>query len=194
MTHNRIDSPNQDQKSQVQAELLEVILQDREVIYPWNPADSAIEDTLQALEEEYPLMDWSEAETEARAQDFFSQLERCWESSASATVMERLRERFGGQVPQDYLAAIAQQVESFTNATRSPLEQLVNCVQPLLSNWSPEDLQVFARPLAYAMRSGIDETAEFTLPRHWNELSEVEQAKYTLQIAHYALNQTQDWE
>ncbi|MDB9313219.1 hypothetical protein PN462_08920 [Spirulina sp. CS-785/01] len=190
MTQNRMDSPNQDSKFQVQGELLEVILQD-EVIYPWNPADAAVEDYLQTLEDQYAVADWSEAETEARSQDFFAQLERCWPTDSSTPVVNRLMDRFGGQVPQDYLSAIAQQVETVANATLSPLERLVNCVQPLLSNWSTDDLQVFARPMAYAMRSGPGNTA-VNLPKHWNELSEVEQAKYTLQIAHYALNQAQE--
>ena len=68
----------------------------------------------------------------------------------------------------------------------SPLEQLIQCVKPLLSNWSEDDLHIFARPLVYQMRG----TTEFK-QAPWDELSEIDQVRLTMKIAQDAIVQFQ---
>ena len=54
--------------------------------------------------------------------------------------------------------------------------------------WAEDDLRVFARPLAYAMRG---EVASEPSSNDWAALSEIEQAKLTLAIAKYAMEHVQ---
>jgi len=67
---------------------------------------------------------------------------------------------------------------------------LVECVQTVLPNCETETLLVLARPYAYAMRGLEPQNAESTISdinnREWTVLSEIEQAKVSLAIAHYA--------
>jgi hypothetical protein len=132
---------------------------------------------------EIPATEW-----DSRAQAFFAQVESCWPATASSLV-ESLQSKFSENIPTDWLTAIAAQAQQLTTAGLSPIEQLVECVKPLLTDWSVDDLQVFARPLAYAMRSGAP-AAE--LPdQAWDTLSPVEQARSLLQVAKCALDEVQ---
>lgn len=71
-----------------------------------------------------------------------------------------------------------------------PVEQLVQSVQDLLSNWATDDLLVMARPYAYAMRCnpGVDNPDNIVRPLEWIELSEMERAKLTILIAQHAID------
>jgi len=60
-------------------------------------------------------------------------------------------------------------------------DRLVVCLSELFPQWSPEDLEVFARPYAYTMRNGQSETTIET--EDWQSLSEIEQIRRSAAIA-----------
>jgi hypothetical protein len=73
------------------------------------------------------------------------------------------------------------------------VDQLVESVQTVLTDWETDDLQVMARPLAFSMRGGQEEVLEVLLQSvrqtDWEALSELEQARLSLAIARYALGE-----
>lgn len=153
--------------------------------YPWTPAEA---DEFFASLEHNLLDGLDDQEVSDRSQAFFQKLDQLWDPSLQV----RLSRKFV-TVPQTVLAAIAQQAITLIHQSNQVADQLadqlVNCVQTVLPQWAAEDLYVFARPVAYAMRG--DEGALDLSQRDWQALSEVEQAKLTLAIAKYALQQVQ---
>lgn len=184
--------------SGIQGELLEALLQPEEDFYPWNPAEPEAEEYFAELERGFLLSNWQDDEIKLASQAFFNQLHNtCNQLVLSATdrLKISLSQRFADFVPQSWLDAITSRAEQIFSANLSLAEQLVLCVKPLLPNWAEEDLFVFARPLANAMR-GID-SAEEELPngirqREWTELSQIEQVRLSLTIAHSALLQLEN--
>jgi hypothetical protein len=176
-------------RSQAEVELLHALLQTDQSPYPWNPAEPESDAYFAALEQEFGLEDWSADEIAVRSQTLFTQLDQLW-------VQTTLSQRFAAHVPQTLLKAIAQQAQQVVAANLSLADQLVQCVREILPNWGEEDLQVFARPLAYAMR-GTESDLNQTIgvrSANWAELSEVEQARLSLAIAHQAITQLQQAE
>ena len=190
---------SQDSLNQVFGELIESIFSD-EPNYVWNPADPATEDYLTSLEENFSLLDATDSEEiTTRAENLFSHLNQCWEFTTASVVKKSLLEQFGNFVPSSWLEDIVNQAQEIVSTNLSSMDKLVQCVQPLLLNWegrfTEEDLFTFARPLAYAMRSGANpanESANFVRQAPWDKLSPVEQAKLSMAIAQYALVQLQE--
>lgn len=169
------------------AQLLELLLTD-ELVYPEPQVTHELYWT--EVESAFSVADWSEAELATRSEHFFATLATCWSSHRSRSLQAQLQARFGQLVPTDWLETISDRAQALLEAGLSPLEELVTCVEPLLTNWTIEDLQVFARPVAYAMRSA--EAPEAELPtKDWTALSPVEQARLTMQVAQYALKAAQ---
>ncbi|MEB3291550.1 MAG: hypothetical protein VKJ24_00175 [Synechococcales bacterium] len=152
------------------------------IAYPWNPAESINFLVSDELDDIFNGLDPQEIDD--RAQDFFATLNQLWEQS----LQSRLSRKFAN-VPQQILKAIAEQADQIVTTSTDLADQLVTCVQAALPLWNTEDLYVFARPVAYAMRGENNLNPSADLQRDWESLSEVEQAKLTLAIAHYALNQ-----
>ncbi len=184
----------EDAFSQMQAELLSLILQPEDTNYPWNPADLGTEAFFTALEQQFELEEWSDEEISVRSLRLFTSLNSCWEQASSATtdtLTASLLDKFGARVPQAWLEAIAQKAQAVISSNLSVAQKLVQCVQQQLPNWGEEDLIVFSRPLAYAMR-GENNPVESTLnaipERDWSELSDVEQVRLSMAIARYALD------
>ena len=176
-----------DSQTQAQMELLATIVQ-TDVAYPWNPAQLESESYLAALEQEFALSDsFSDSDIALKSQVLFSQLEQVWLTTA---LQKSLREKFA-RVPQDFLARIAQSVQNATVKYQSLADQMVECVLDILPQWAEEDLQVLARPLAYAMREVDSEGAQLAMAarRPWAQLSEIEQARVSLAVARYAISQ-----
>ncbi|MEG4232388.1 hypothetical protein QUA40_09770 [Microcoleus sp. Pol11C3] len=176
-----------DSQTQAQMELLATIVQ-TDVAYPWNPAQLESESYLAALEQEFALSDsLSDSDIALKSQVLFSQLEQVWLTTA---LQKSLREKFA-RVPQDFLASIAQSVQNATVKYQSLADQMVECVLDILPQWAEEDLQVLARPLAYAMRDVDSEGGELVMAtkRPWAQLSEIEQARVSLAVARYAISQ-----
>lgn len=176
-----------DSLPQAQMELLATIVQ-TDVAYPWNPAQLESESYLTALEQEFALSDsFSDSDIAQKSQVLFAQLEQVWLTTA---LQKSLREKFA-RVPQDFLARIAQSVQNATVKYQSLADQMVECVLDILPQWAEEDLQVLARPLAYAMREVDSEGAQLVMAarRPWAQLSEIEQARVSLAVARYAISQ-----
>jgi hypothetical protein len=176
-----------DSQTQAQMELLATIIQ-TDVAYPWNPAQLESESYLTALEQEFALSDsFSDSDIAQKSQVLFAQLEQVWLTTA---LQKSLREKFA-RVPQDFLTRIAQSVQNATVKYQSLADQMVECVLDILPQWAEEDLQVLARPLAYAMREVDSEGAQLVMAtrKPWAQLSEIEQARVSLAVARYAISQ-----
>ena len=176
-----------DSLPQAQMDLLATIVQ-TDVAYPWNPAQLESESYLTALDQEFALSDtFSDSDIAQKSQVLFAQLEQVWLTTA---LQKSLREKFA-RVPQDFLARIAQSVQNATVKYQSLADQMVECVLDILPQWAEEDLQVLARPLAYAMRDVDAEGAQLVMAtrKPWAQLSEIEQARVSLAVARYAISQ-----
>jgi hypothetical protein len=149
------------------------------------PLDPSIADNWFSDLSANPLLDGlSDADVLDRSDRFFSSMGQLWTDDLAAVLMRKFV-----TVPQSILRTIALKAENLSTASGELADQLINCVQESLPNWAEDDLRVFARPLAYAMR-GQDEKAEAP-NKDWAGLSEVEQAKLTLTIAKYAIDHAQ---
>jgi aryl carrier-like protein len=170
------------------AEIEVVEMPQGKISYPWNPADPNADAFFTELEQGFSLDDWQEDEMVARSQSFFSHLDQLW---TTTSLRSSLAQKFTA-MPQTLLNAIAHQAQQVVAASNSLADQLVQCVQEVLPTWADEDLQVLARPLAYAMRddaNAIDATLDSIRPVAWHELSETEQAKMSLAVARWAIDQ-----
>ncbi|BAZ68826.1 MAG: hypothetical protein KME28_05005 [Pelatocladus maniniholoensis HA4357-MV3] len=191
--------------SQIELEFLEALLQPEDGTYPWNPGDEESEEYFHHLEEHFVLQDVLEEELTTRCEDFYNQLEALWTSHAPSynhntdsiiigQLQESLQSRLSTDVPKQWLKAIAQKAADIFTTQQSMANQLVECVQAVLPGWGSDDLLVLARPYAYAMRSSESQkTAETVVnqvsEQEWTNLSEIEQARVSLAIAYYALQQ-----
>lgn len=187
----------EDALSGTQGELLEALLQPEEDFYPWNPAEPEAEAYFAELERGFLLDHWQEEEAvQCSSQALFDQLHQCWAtpvSSATDTLKVSLSQGFANFVPQAWLEAIASKARQVFQSNLSLADQLVLCVEPLLPNWAEEDLLVLARPWAYAMRGTSEPSWEKTpsveQALEWRELSQMEQVRLSLAVAHSALTQ-----
>jgi hypothetical protein len=186
-------------QSQAELELLQIILQGSVSCYPCNPAEPEAEAYFAALEQEVFKAGWTEEDFAAPAQMLANQLNRLWDAvpaqdAASRILNTEFFQRFSTQVPQHLLNTIVQRAQQVISSNLSLADQLVHTVQDCLPTWGEEDLQVLARPFAYAMRgSSGAEVLEVALRSvrcaEWQELSSIEQARLSLAIARYAIDQ-----
>ncbi len=181
MAHYQAEHLPSNDRDRLEAELLAAILSDR--CYPWEPSAPSAADYFEERDADFDLSDWSETEVTERASHLFAQLDRCW--TAPDTVPPALWAQFGERVPRAWLATIAERARELACENRSALEQLVACARPVLTGWADEDLQVFARPLAYAMRGERDRSV--LSDKAWADLSTTERARCALEIAERAL-------
>lgn len=188
-------------QGQAELELLQLILEQpndlQDLPYPYNPADPEADAYFDALEQEVLALGWSEADLMAEGRTLSHHVDQLWASLAtpevSTSVAEELLHQLSARVPQQILNGIMQKARQVFNQKLSLSDQLVQCVQSYVPMWGVEDLQVFARPLAYAMRAPESESLDSTLQTvrvaDWHELSDVEQARLSLAIARYAIAQ-----
>lgn len=197
--------------SQLDLELLSALLEPEDATYPWNPADEESEIYFRQLEEQF-AQDLTDEEFTTSSEAFYGKLDTLWSEISEysyykcntnnlslANLQETLHSAFAASVPQSWLNAIAQKASEMFDTRRSIGEQLVECVQAMLPSWGTEDLYVLARPFAYAMRGSFIENAASTTisdieNREWTALSQIEQAKVSLAIAHYAFTQLNQFE
>jgi hypothetical protein len=155
------------------------------IAYPWNPAES--EEFFNELEQDFSW-NLSDEEISIKSKSFFAQVDQLFSASS---LEASLAHKFA-TVPQAWLNAIAKQAQQVASSSAVLADQLVQCVQDVLPTWAEDDLQVLARPLAYAMRGDdtdvVDSTVSKIRPVAWEELSETEQAKLSLAVARYALS------
>lgn len=188
----------------MELDLLEALLESVDATYPWNPADEESESYFQQLEQQFALQDLLEAELTTRSEDFYNHLDTVWSgiticdnNTTEKTVADHLQENLStvlaASVPQTWLKALVHKAAEVLASQQSTGEQLVACVQSVLPNWAAEDIFVLARPFTYAMRSSTQQSLASVINdvghRDWTDLSEIEQAKASLAIAYYTLNQ-----
>lgn len=196
MSFNSQSAPNH--LSQAEAELMDCLLASPAANYPWNPADPETEEYYTQTDADFSLDDWSDEEIGQKSQSFFASIQSCWDdvpsSEPAISPLAALTAKFGARVPQQWLSQIAANVSNLATSNLEPVEQLVQSVQGLLSNWATDDLLVMARPYAYAMRcnTGVDNPENIVRSLDWAELSEIERAKFTILIAQYALDLSQE--
>jgi hypothetical protein len=190
--------PEHHNLSEAEAELMDCLLAASTANYPWNPADPETECYYTKTDGNFSLDDWSDEEIGQKSQSFFNSIHSCWDDAPSAepaiSPLAALTTKFGARVPQQWLSQIAANVSTIATSNLEPVEQLVQSVQNLLSNWATDDLLVMARPYAYAMRCnpGVDNPENIVRSLDWEKLSEVERAKFTILIAQYAIDLQQD--
>lgn len=188
-------------KSQAELELLNALLQ-LDVSYPWNPADPGSEAFLANLDKEWRFDEIGAEDLRARSQSLLNKLDQIWSpcpqpAPQMAGLVEALHRRFNEaktgstlRIPQAWLEAIASRASELLSTNLSLAEQLVECVRQQLPDWREDDLQVLARPFAYAMRGESLESTLATLSqKDWTALSEIEKARLSLAIARYALSE-----
>ncbi|WP_013320799.1 hypothetical protein [Gloeothece verrucosa] len=179
-------SKSEDALVTVRSELLSSILEE-EFAYSWNQDALSADLYVTELEDDFALCDClDDEELTSGADQLFSNLHQCWSQADHSVVKLTLWERFGQVVPSHQLDKIMDYAQNIASLNLSPLEQLIQCVKPLLSHWSEDDLQIFARPLVYAMR-GTTELRQAP----WDELSEIDQVRLTMKIAQEAIVQFQ---
>jgi len=163
---------------------LEIVTQPEEDFYPWEPAQEETFSYFDRQEQVFSLScNFDEAKLKNRGQNLFSHLGKR-STIQWATIQQGLLDRFAG-IPTAWLESIATAAQAVVQQKISLQDKLVTSVQSLLEQWAEEDLQVLARPLAYAMRGNTEENQAFT--GVWEELSPLEQARWSLAIAKAAL-------
>lgn len=185
---------------QAERELLQLILQS-EASYPWNPAEPGAEAYFVELEQQVEAS-WSDIELAAQGQALSTKLGQLWatvlpaataQNTTAQSLSADLFGQFSAQVPKALLDKIIGRANQIITTNLSLADQLVQCVQELLPEWGEDDLQVLARPFAYAMRGAETEMLEAALRSvrcaAWTELSGIEQARLSLAIARYAIAQ-----
>lgn len=191
----------------IELEFLQAVLSDD--TYPWlnaqDPSNTAYFDT---LEEDWQSHASEEENSAIAAQEaqFFQRLEQVWanvdaattqpsasSSDALATIQSTLIEQFQERIPVEMIRSLTHTVHRAASQPLSLADQLVQSVQNILPEWGTEDLQVLARPYAFAMRGPESDKLEVALRSvryaAWTELSGVEQARLSLAIARYTLSQ-----
>lgn len=171
-------------------ELLTLLLEESDV-YPWYPPTAG--DYYEESDRAFDLDEaYDPAEIEVRANGFFSSLDCCLSTSEpSESLVAVLLQQFT-QAPQDWLEAIANRARELAHLNLAPTERLVQCVQPLLAQWSEDDLLVFARPVALAMRSQNLTSPQSELD--WEQCSAIEKARYAMNAAQCAFDCLEDSE
>ncbi|MEM9213810.1 MAG: hypothetical protein AAGD25_05635 [Cyanobacteria bacterium P01_F01_bin.150] len=198
-----------EQQAETELELLQVLLSDE--AYPWSvdtDTDNAHQQYFNRLESQWN-QDLAAAEVEAiatKGRVFFQHLDQAWGNAdaqlsqagptqlpALASIQAILTEKFQDRIPTNLIHALTHKAHELAAQPLSLAEQLVQSVQDILPEWGTEDLQVLARPYAYAMRGPETDKLEVALRsvRHatWAELSRVEQARLGLAIARYTFSQ-----
>ncbi len=176
-------------------ELLQVLCEDEEAIYPWIPATLESEAYLNDLEQETAQFEaWSEQALAEGATQFYAHLDQLLTLAGPQPLVAVVQERFAALIPQSIIEAIATKAQQVVSSSHSLTHQLIDCVSEVMHQWETEDLEVLARHFAFSMRgpeleTTINKTLENVRPLEWDALSEVEQARLSLAAACYSLDQ-----
>jgi hypothetical protein len=180
-------------QAQTELELLQLIVQE-EQSYPWNPAEPGTEAYFAELEQ-MVATEWYPGELAMQGKALAQQLDQMWSTLPSMAPAPHtdLFQQLASHIPQQIVDSIVQRARQVLASNLSIADQMVQCVQELIPGWGEEDLQVLARPFAFAMRSSETESLEAALRSvrcaAWTELSGVEQARLSLALARYAIAQ-----
>ncbi|MGD1898749.1 MAG: hypothetical protein ACFB16_17560 [Phormidesmis sp.] len=176
--------------SATQAELLQRVL-DPEQSAPWLSADVADEYAKQ-VNTAGQALEISDEESAQGWEGLSITLAQIW---GSTTLLSQLQAKFAGRLPSDFLMAIGEKAQQVAKGGQPMVNQLIACVQDGFENMATADLQVMARPMAFAMRGSsadefVDATIQSVRKADWDALSPIEQARLSLAAARYAISQT----
>ncbi|TRV48077.1 MAG: hypothetical protein EWV53_01355 [Microcystis panniformis Mp_MB_F_20051200_S9] len=165
---------------QINAELLAILIEE-EVTYPWDVTAVEGNDPLDVTKTPFSLCEGLEATgIEAQAHRFFSSLHQTF-PTVSLSSQSNILDKFACLLPAEHLNRLVESAENLVNSQLDNFDRLVVCLSELFPQWSPEDLEVFARPYAYTMRNGQSKTTIDT--EDWQSLSEIEQIRRSAAIA-----------
>jgi hypothetical protein len=165
---------------QITAELLAILIEEEDT-YPWDVTAVESYDPLDVTETPFSLCEGLEATVlEGQAHGFFNSLHQKF-PTVSVSSWSNIFDKFASLLPAEHLNRLIESAENLVNSQLDDFERLVVCLSELFPQWSPEDLQVFARPYAYTMRNGQSETNIQT--KNWQNLSEIEQIRRSAAIA-----------
>ncbi|MEL6492118.1 MAG: hypothetical protein AAFV85_20070 [Cyanobacteria bacterium J06634_6] len=182
--------------SKTQAELLQSIL-DTEQSSPWVAAETAgaYDETLAAAGE---ALEFSDEEAASGWQGLSATLSQIWgDATGESSMLARLQAKFANRLPSDVLAMIGEKAQQVVQSGQPMVDQLITCVQDGFENMATADLQVMARPMAFAMRGNsaeefVDATISSVRVDEWSALSPIEQARLSLAAARYAISQADE--
>ena len=190
-------SPSSDQTPRreiatAQSELLQNVL-DTELSTPWITTEVA-DEYADTVDEAGLALEFSDDEVAKGWEGLSATLNQIW---SDTTLLSGLQAKFADRLPSDFLAAIGAKAQQVAKSGQPMIDQLISCVQDGFENMATADLQVMARPMAFAMRgSSADEFVEATVQSvrkdDWEALSPVEQARLSLAAARYAISQVED--
>ncbi len=184
--------------SETQAELMQSVLSEQS--YPWLPA--LVAESYEAdLEAAGQSLEISDDEAIAGWQGLSAQLDRLW---SDVDILSLLKQKFAARLPETVLVAISDRAQQLGKRAAQGLSQnaqpmaaqMIACVKGTVTAIGEADLQVMARPMAFAMRSSgaeelVDATAASVRQAEWEKLSALEQAKLSLAVARYAIAQVE---
>ncbi|MFM8308069.1 MAG: hypothetical protein ACKN87_13735 [Microcystis aeruginosa] len=165
---------------QITKELLAILIEEEDT-YPWDVTAVESHDPLDVTETPFSLCEGLEATAiAAQAHRFFDSLHQKF-PTVSVSPQSNICDKLASLRPDEYLNRLVESAENLVNSQLDNFDRLVVCLSELFPQWSPEDLQVFARPYAYTMRNGQSETTMDT--EDWQSLSEIEQIRRSAAIA-----------
>lgn len=182
--------------SKIQAELLQSVL--LEECYPWLPAEAAAEYE-KDLDAAGQSLEISDEEALTGWQGLSAQLDEVWAVS-EVDVLAQLKQKFAARLPEAVLASISdralQTAQGAAENAKPLVARMIDCVKDSVQAVGEADLQVLARPMAFAMRSSsseelVDATANSVRRADWKALSPLEQARLSLAAARYAIAQVE---
>ncbi len=185
MTHSSSRS-NPSPQTEAELAMLQTVL-DTEAAYPWD-MNQTPEYATQAADKH--SLDFTEAEATQGWNALSQQLNAFWGDSVNLEAA--LIAKFAGRLSTAVADRIAQAAQQVASSGRPLAEQMIACVRDTLAGWDEADLQVMARPMAYAMRGqeeNIDAAINSVREVEWYSLNEMEQARISLAAARYALDQ-----
>ncbi|MEO0645331.1 MAG: hypothetical protein AAFZ17_04100 [Cyanobacteria bacterium J06650_10] len=185
-------SPGNSALSAAQAELLQSVL-DPEQSAPWTATEAADEYT-ENIEAAGLALEFSDDEAAQGWEGLSATLNQIW---GNTTLLAQLQEKFASRLPSDLLTAIGEKAQQVAKSGEPMVNQLITCVQDGFENMATADLQVMARPMAFAMRGSnadefVDATIQSVRKDDWEALSPIEQARLSLAAARYAISQVKD--
>jgi hypothetical protein len=164
--------------------------------YDWDPQSSETEAYLQSLEQAWPEDIVADYETIAPTLNKALDLTTNLTTVTAPTLKTMVIDRFPG-IPQSIVDHILTQIKQSGLELLTLSDQLLHCIQDLFPGWAIEDLQVLARPYAYAFRSSspsipttpMAERSSQGSPEaiEWNKLSDLEQIRLCFQLSKVAL-------
>jgi len=176
-------------QEQAQIDLLGALLAPDDATYPWDTTAPESEAYFAEREQDFLLDDWSEEET-ATGQKFLTKLEQIWSNTSEDRAASPVMLAFAACLPESWLETITRRAQFVAATNSSMADKLVHCVQELLPSWEKADLLVLAQPFASQIQGRdtfIIRTLDYVCTQNWSSLSEIEQAKAILAIAHYAV-------